>query len=569
MARSSLSGVAISLAIALLASCSDSSARPESKPQPQLDADAEAEADAGAEADAQPACPSSVQVSSTCSEGGSVLPFDPTATGTDFGQRAGDFTLTTLDGTLHLSDIWNGCDSIVFIDMSSGLAFELLNEVTEWLQTSPANVHYILYPPQKTPSSAESYRTTIETAPGYDETAWKSRIHYVSELDASGWVDQRIVKAASIGKEAGFAIDRQGTIRTLGGNGDLFGTAARLLTYVPKYYNFEAAREVTLASEEASVLPILDHVATANPNWVKMYTVSAYQEVELPSAAELAAYGTVELDHEVTCASYPEHQTNGTGGCAEWDSQVDLYLCDPGISPIPQPTAQCDTLVARLITPYARPGRWITDVSHLLALAKEGGKRTFRLYSQQPVTSTMSLRFIKKACADKRVVLDIVPLTAWNGLNQKMDPTYNDRHTPIVFDAPVGTTAAELFLIVTGHHEAPGSECGEWCNHQHLFTLNVGTTHKKDHPGIRDTYGCADTPGSVPMQWGNFASRRAAWCPGRNVDPWRVDLTADLKAGSNQLGYQMQVDGANYISTAADPGSIDMWGYVILYGAAH
>ena len=86
--------------------------------------------------------------------------------------------------------------------------------------------------------------------------------------------------------------------------------------------------------------------------------------------------------------------------CGAWDYVVELKLCgapDDAAAP-PLPEAQqleaggagagagagdaCDVEVARWVTGYGRPGRWLTDASAALPLLRAG--RAFRMRLQKP-----------------------------------------------------------------------------------------------------------------------------------------------------------------------------------------
>jgi hypothetical protein len=58
--------------------------------------------------------------------------------------------------------------------------------------------------------------------------------------------------------------------------------------------------------------------------------------------------------------------TNAEKSCGAWDYTVQLRLCEQRTAT--DAPLQCNTEIARWVTPYGRPGEWVTDVSALLPL---------------------------------------------------------------------------------------------------------------------------------------------------------------------------------------------------------
>src|SRR5207253_1864449 len=88
---------------------------------------------------------------------------------------------------------------------------------------------------------------------------------------------------------------------------------------------------------------------------------------------------TMELDLGMWCKDHQE--TN----CAEWDYIQDLVLCErSGGSEGPDGGVPCSqgTIIGRFITTYHREGRWVVDVSPLLAEVRDGGPRSLHYNSQ-------------------------------------------------------------------------------------------------------------------------------------------------------------------------------------------
>jgi hypothetical protein len=118
------------------------------------------------------------------------------------------------------------------------------------------------------------------------------------------------------------------------------------------------------------------------------------------------------------------------------------------------------------------------------------------------------------------------------------------------FTAPAGTTKVELVTMITGHGFGKDADnCAEFCNHTHHFDIN-GEEFVKTHPAADDSDGCKEQVdlGVVPNQFGTWPFGRAGWCPGLEVAPWVVDVTAavDLE-GPNTVSYRALLEGNEYV----------------------
>ena len=108
------------------------------------------------------------------------------------------------------------------------------------------------------------------------------------------------------------------------------------------------------------------------------------------------------------------------------------------------------------------------------------------------------------------------------------------------------------------------NNCSEFCNHQHQFKVN-GTTYLKEHKeaGTLDKCIAHVDNGMIPNQGGTWWTGRGGWCPGQQVDPWSVDVTADVKSGN-----MAALEYAALYKMAVPPdnsGNIDLSSYLIIY----
>jgi hypothetical protein len=67
----------------------------------------------------------------------------------------------------------------------------------------------------------------------------------------------------------------------------------------------------------------------------------------------------------------------------------------------------------------------------------------------------------------------------------------------------------------------------------------------------------------VPNQGGTWWFGRGGWCPGQQVDPWVVDVTADVTPGETvTLSYEGKLNGNTPPDNA---GKIRMNSWLVIY----
>ena len=359
---------------------------------------------------------------------------------------------------------------------------------------------------------------------------------------------------------AQWAVDRFQRIREVGMLGRLASTGLRLelplLANEARYYNFEYAREQELAAHPATTVTLLDRATVID---------NVDIDVTLPDRATMAGFDTLEVDLRTDCVNHRD------GDCGAWDYLSHLWLCaeeapsaDAG-SPDAGPALRCDVELARWITTYWREGRWVTDISGVLPLLRDGGRQRLRWYASRqfdprpaPYVASLSLRFGNRRRALRP--FETRPLFQGGALNS----TWAARHPAQRFTVPADTRRAELYVLVTGHG-AETSQCAEFCNHGHRFTFN-GHDHVVEFPEARSPDGCAERvdQGVVPNQHGTWYFGRGGWCPGLDVRPVVVDLTSELRMGAeNELSYGVTVDG-RAITSMASYGNVVLSSYLVL-----
>jgi hypothetical protein len=230
------------------------------------------------------------------------------------------------------------------------------------------------------------------------------------------------------------------------------------------------------------------------------------------------------------------------------------------------PSPRCDTEIARWITSYWREGRWVTDISSMLPLLRDGGRQRFRWYASRQwdprpanYIVSLSLRFSNRGRGMRPV--EVRPLYQGGALNA----SYNDRYSPVRFTVPAGVRRVEVYALITGHGSET-NQCAEFCNHTHHFAVN-GTDHALAFPEARSSDGCAERvdAGVVPNQHGTWYVGRGGWCPGLDVRPFIADVTPDLRAGAeNELTYRVLI-GSTPPAAGRSYGNVNMTSYLVFW----
>ena len=465
-------------------------------------------------------------------------------TGSSFGDVAGDFTVNTIDGPWTLSDHWTGCESYVFLNYAStDYGNTLFMSYPDGLYLNgPRNVHYF-FTSYETDSTAIRSRLTpihdgleegfaVYELSDEDKAYWRSHLHFVVDpiQNATGSVGDFVRGQTNI--QHTFAIARDQRFDPVGALYDFsrpgpppdFGMGA----YAGHWYNYRASlREQIAAETGVTVVPVVSE--TDLTDRVLDRTVT------LPDTATMAGFDTMQFDVQIECKQDPMN-------CSAWDRIANIAVClDAGCTDTRE--------LVRWITPYSRPGRrrWLMDASPLIGLVRAGGDTPLRITmgpTWEPATPRdvdISLRLSRQDASGP------VPTDAQLAFTGgAFDANYNAGRNSFTFTPPDGTTKVELVVIVTGHGMATPSNCAEWCNHEHTFTVNGSSTHRVDFPGeAGQPLGCADRAGegAVPNQWGNWAPGRAAWCPGLPVSARRIDITSEMVSGENTLEYMASFMG--------------------------
>lgn len=509
---------------------------------------------AGGEEPAPPATPTRCEAA-----GLTARPWQEAEPDPGLGALAADVTVATPDGPWTLSERWTGCDTYLFLldqpRQNGGIAtWDEDADVRALLKATPENTHLFFISTTADDDAraniqAEMAKRVDKVVRRLDETVaatWEGRLHFADRAagDLPGWLGQALTDPGW-----GVGIDRFQRIRYVGSQADPERYSAAIEWFEPNlamaaneavYYNFESDRQDRLDAQDATVVPLWTGEVISDPSWAGARTSV---DVDLPDAATLATFDTLELDLSLLCQGEGEF-----GTCPAWDYINALWLCDEA-----NPES-CSTEFGRWITTYHREGRWLTDVTPLLPLIQGGGTRRFQFYSQQPYETHLALRFSHQGHADRPVEL----LRLWSLQGGSMVAGYNDR-PPVTLDLPADAARVELVTTITGHGMVEPGNCAEFCEITHHFKVN-DAEHVQSWPVSGDTFGCqAQTAeGTVPNQYGTWWYGRNGWCPGREVTPTRIDITADVTLGQpNTFEYDALFQGQEY--TAGATTVLEAW----------
>lgn len=475
------------------------------------------------------------------------LPFMDVGVSAKLYDAAADLTVQTTTGPWNLKENWSGCDVYLFIPddpyQNGDVPYETWSKRIDngaLIDALPMNTHVFFLSSEGNEAdrqvALDTLKGTIDAKlDSYDaETrAWRDRhIHYVTErsTDAEGWLGQTLTSP-----NWGAGIDRTQRIRYIGSMADptrydsnigWFDSNIAMVANEAVYYNYEADRQASLDAENATVVAV----------WTgETVSGSAVMDVVLPDAATMATFDTLKLDMQMLCVGDYE-----VGECPAWDYLDYVYLCDKDNPDV------CTTELGRYITTYHREGRWITDVSPLLALLKDGGTRRLRFESSNTYETTFSLRFSDSGALDRSSEAQVI--YTGGGVSS----AYNDR-VPVQVDVPADVSRVEIGVVMTGHGN-PG--CMEFCGTEHNFNVNENDNFFMYALGDQ-AFGCMNqiTDGTVPNQFGTWWYGRNGWCPGKQVNMQVVDVTSQIMFG--------QTNTINYTLTNLN-GSLDSGGNIVL-----
>lgn len=480
---------------------------------------------------------------------------------------AEDFTVVHDDGTSWtLSERWSGCESYLFVP--SGRINSGLDSTSIWARdldvlvaTSPRNAHYFFVTtrtPEEAVAERDAMRARIDgvlaALPAEDASWWRSRLHLVRDhRDALDGLAGEMLRGIGAG---GFAVDRQQRLRLLGSFADVTRYKPALQSqghwpweanmayaaYEARHYDYEATREAYLSSHQAMLV---------RPWAAQVLGGEVQATATFPDAETMAGFDTLEIDLTMDCS---DPLGGEFGNCGEWDYLSHIHLLDE------DGTTWIE--LARFITTYHRQGRYLVDATPMLAHLWKGGPRTVRFvvsppWNPQAYRTWMQFRLSNQRRGVKPIAA--TPLFSGGDFN----PSYNDAQSPIDVPIPSRAKRVVLWSIITGHGGATAN-CAEFCNHEHELTID-GQSYLKTHAEVGDDEGCVAQVdhGMVPNQGGTWWFGRGGWCPGQQVEPWLLDVTADVTPGTAAtVSYRATFNGQTPPDNA---GNIVMSSWLVAY----
>lgn len=483
--------------------------------------------------------------------------FSPGPYGIAVYDLAAPFTLPTTSGNFDFQAAWTGCDSHFFIQRAAGYDYSegLWKSNPRWLfEESPRHARFFFLSADATAAEdvaqmQASVEAALQKIPPADAAWWAGRVHFVPvpATQVEGWVGD-VLRARGY---FAFAIDRFQRMREVGLLMNIAWDAVNpQLMYLAnevRAHDFERDRQARMEAEAATVLTVFDRVVTQGG--------ANHADVVFPDAGAMTGFDSLDVDLFMDC---------GDPASCEWDYLAHLYLCDA------DDPERCDTEIARWVTTYGRDGRWVTDISPMLAFLADGGPRRLRFDSSgQSYVTTLRLRLLNRGKGARPV--QALPLFRGSAA---FDLGYNGLWAPVEFAVPEGVGRVEIVALITGHgFGSDKANCAEFCNHTHHFRVNDGAEHVQEHPLAGTLFGCQDQvmDGVVPNQYGTWSLGRGGWCPGFDVKPWVADVTGDLVPGATQtVTYRALVQGQDYDpQPVPDPtgfaARIDITSYVIFW----
>ncbi len=228
------------------------------------------------------------------------------------------------------------------------------------------------------------------------------------------------------------------------------------------------------------------------------------------------SYQTITLHLKLSCPK---------DGCDPYDRLGSL-----GLVTAKSADGQSDTVLelVRFITPFHVGASWDLDVTDLRPLLV--GNVTLRAFIDTwvgPGSSygggwLLTASFEFKGGVPAHKPLAVLPVWTPHGAvfgdpAKPLATSTPPQHLPL----PTGATSYTLRALITGHGQGNASNCAEFCAKTH--TLTAGTT-----PYTKKLWRTDCATAGAPGQQGTYQYARAGWCPGADVLPWSVDVSADL-----------------------------------------
>ncbi|RAL20001.1 hypothetical protein DL240_19315 [Lujinxingia litoralis] len=263
------------------------------------------------------------------------------------------------------------------------------------------------------------------------------------------------------------------------------------------------------------------------------------RSVRAPVTFPQGDWQQVGLRFELEC---PEN-----GLCDHWDRTGSLGLI---LNPDAPEADQHEVELLRHITPYRRGMCQYVDLTPLAGLLT--GERALHSFidtwvgpgHDQGEGWRVSARFeFSPGYAEQAD--QVIPLIGRRNITVgEADPSVDDQLEAMRFELPETFSRVEAHLTTTGHSFGNTLNCAEFCPMRHDLLVNAQSF--SINPWRAD---CAQNP--VSPQAGTWQYPRNGWCPGAVTVGDRVDITAAVQPGENQLDLDILLaDGSEYTNTS-------------------
>ena len=307
-------------------------------------------------------------------------------------------------------------------------------------------------------------------------------------------------------------------------------------------YDFDAAApwfecpDTSTFPAEATVVPALEQVyqrfGTENTR-----DVSA--NVSFPETGSWAQIGMIV---RLEC---PEN-----GLCDHWDRSASVQMVT---NPEAEPENQEHVELARFITPYKIAMCQYIDVTPMAPLLQ--GNKAITSWIDTWVgeghnqgegwRTSVSFVFYPGTDARPKEIINVWSRRSITVGEIETESNVDSQVEPFTFSLPdQQIRKVEAHLITTGHSFNNTNNCAEFCQMQHDVLIN--DVNYPINPWRAD---CDQNP--VSPQYGTWEYPRNGWCPGAISVGNRVDITRDVKAGENALGFDILLaNGLEYDNTS-------------------
>jgi len=455
--------------------------------------------------------------------------------------RAGDVILSTTRGTFDLAAGWSGCEVLLVLpDQPAQEGTDLWSEeaLEDLLDELPAHALLLV-------GSRYGDDDWVEQVDGWADALDDPRLWVADEplAEVEGWLGEAMSRFGW-----GFGVDRQQRIRYVGSFADVakynadigwWDGSLVMAAHEVEHWEFEAERQAALDEVEVTEVDLFTGEVVQDPSWAGERSTTT---VTLP--ADLDAFDTLEADLYLGCDGEGE-----LGICPAWDYLVHLYLCAPG-------ETTCSIEVGRWITTYHREGHWVHDLSPLLPLLPEG-QATFQFYSQQPYEVNLSLRLSTRGVDRPSQAIEL-------HRGSELTEEFAARE-PLTVQVPTSTRKAELVTVISGHGQVGSGNCAEFCLLENVFTVGEVEEVRITYPKAGTEQGCENDVGNgtVPNQYGTWWFGRQGWCPGKQVEVERHDITDWVTPGEPvDIGYDVRQLGEDYVQEGA---RMDVSSWLVVY----